>query len=116
MPGTVYIASSPPNSSGVLAAYFTFGSVPVPLTIIDDTAALSSGHYLTLHEEKVTQQYYWHPSFAEDQHLHPADTVARVQDLLREMARLHSISDVPLGAFLSGGIDSGAIVALMFLE
>jgi len=96
-----------------LVAYLTFGSVPAPLTMIDGIAALSPGHYLTLHEERVTPQRYWYPRFVEDQHLSPADAVARVQDLLREAVRLRLISDVPLGAFLSGGIDSSAIVALM---
>jgi asparagine synthase (glutamine-hydrolysing) len=96
-----------------LVAYLTFGSVPAPLTMIDGIAALSPGHYLVLHQDKVTQQRYWHPHFVEDQRLSTANTVARVHDLLREAVRLRLISDVPLGAFLSGGIDSSAIVALM---
>ena len=96
-----------------LVAYLTFGSVPAPLTMIDGIAALSPGHYLILHEGKLTQRRYWYPCFVEDQRLSAADTVARVQDLLREAVRLRLISDVPLGAFLSGGIDSSAIVALM---
>jgi asparagine synthase (glutamine-hydrolysing) len=49
----------------------------------------------------------------EDRHLSAANTVARVQDLLCEAVRLCLISDAPLGAFLSSGIDSSAIVALM---
>jgi asparagine synthase (glutamine-hydrolysing) len=96
-----------------LAAYLTFGSVPAPLTMIDGIIALPPGHYLTLHQEEVMQQRYWYPHFVEDQRLSAADSVERVQDLLREAVHLRLISDVPLGAFLSGGIDSSAIVALM---
>src|SRR5262249_25474083 len=96
-----------------LVAYLTFGSVPAPLTMIDGIAALPPGHYLTLCQGRLTQQRYWHLRFVEDQGLSAADTVAQTQALLREAVQLRLISDVPLGAFLSGGIDSSAILALM---
>jgi asparagine synthase (glutamine-hydrolysing) len=56
---------------------------------------------------------YWDPTFEPDYTLTETTVAERLRELLEESVRLHLVSDVPLGAFLSGGVDSSAIVGLM---
>ncbi|HEY0376140.1 MAG TPA: asparagine synthase (glutamine-hydrolyzing) [Pyrinomonadaceae bacterium] len=98
-----------------LDAYFTFGYVPDPLSIFRDVKKLPPGHHLTLAGDRLTVEQYW--DFTYDA---PAPASAREEDyleelraLLAESVRLRLVADVPLGAFLSGGVDSSAVVGLM---
>lgn len=105
------------NPAG-LVAYLELGSVPAPLTIYKDIHALEAGHALTvscepnaLHvEQPIT---YWQLPEPRDSVLGYGDAVDQVRAQLLDSVRRHLVSDVPLGAFLSGGLDSGSIVALM---
>ena len=96
-----------------LDAYFTLGYVPDPLSIFRHIHKLPPGCYLTFREGDVSVKQYW------DFELEPAastkeeDYLDELRFLLDESVRLRLISDVPLGAFLSGGIDSSTVVALM---
>ena len=101
-------------SREALDAYFTFGYVPDPLSIFQDVHKLPPGHYLMLSEGKLSIKQYWDFSYQ------PADDALREEDYLEELraeldeaVRVRLVSDVPLGAFLSGGVDSSTIVGLM---
>jgi asparagine synthase (glutamine-hydrolysing) len=104
-----------------LVAYLQLGSVPAPLTIYRSVRALEAGHSLVVDcEPNVVRPHqpaeFWAlPSYTvpDDSVASLHDAVEEVRQLLLDSVRRHLISDVPLGAFLSGGIDSGAIVALM---
>ena len=96
--------------------FLQLGSVPVPLTTIRNVYALPAAHYLEINEQGTTLRQYWKASDFLDtgthRQIHPDEAITRTRDLLVEAVRLHLISDVPLGIFLSGGIDSSALVAL----
>ncbi len=100
-----------------LALYLTFGYVPSPCTLIEGVQALQPGHHMTLEKERLTVRRYWDLPTGGDRPAAPLagerEMAARLRTLLTESVRLRLISDVPIGAFLSGGIDSGAVVALM---
>jgi asparagine synthase (glutamine-hydrolysing) len=100
------------NPAGIVA-YLSLGSVPAPLTMIDGVEALPPGCYLTLQDGTPELKRYWHLSFNEAPNLTEDEVIERLRPLLQEAVQLRLVSDVPVGAFLSGGIDSSAIVALM---
>ena len=96
-----------------LDAYFTLGYVPDPLSIFRHIHKLPPGHYLTLREGKVSVKQYWDFELEPAESTREVDYLEQLRFLLDESVRLRLISDVPLGAFLSGGIDSSTVVALM---
>ena len=89
--------------------------VPAPQTMFEGIHALPPGYLLTCDENGVKVRRYWDLSFAKHRNGHlPEETYAeQLEALLRESVKLHLASDVPFGAFLSGGVDSSTIVALM---
>lgn len=101
-----------PVAQEALQHYLTFQFVPEPETMAKDIRRLTPGYYLKKKAgEPVTTHCYWKPEFKPvNQTLDDAKTAIR--DVLRESVRLHMRSDVPVGAFLSSGIDSTSIVAL----
>lgn len=96
-----------------LDAYFTLGYVPDPLTMFRDIHKLPPGHNLTFVNGCVRTEQYWDFNFEPAESRKPEDYTDELRALLNESVRLRLISDVPLGAFLSGGIDSSTVVALM---
>jgi asparagine synthase (glutamine-hydrolysing) len=97
-----------------LDAYFTLGYVPDPLSIFQNIHKLPPGHHLTFSSGRVAIQQYWDFNFERGESRRTEqDYLEELRALLDESVRLRLISDVPLGAFLSGGIDSSTIVALM---
>jgi asparagine synthase (glutamine-hydrolysing) len=99
-----------------LAPYLTFGYVPSPRTIYRGIRSLPPGCVLTLEDggEPRIERYWDTPRrTAGGPDLEYEDAVAEVRDRLRAAVAKRLISDVPLGAFLSGGIDSSAVVAMM---
>jgi asparagine synthase (glutamine-hydrolysing) len=100
-----------------LIEYLTYLAVPVPRTIIKDVAALPPGSWLRVDTKgQIEQGEYWHLLASVGRGDGPADYAeARrgVHARLREAVELNLVSDVPVGVFLSGGIDSSALVALM---
>jgi len=91
---------------------FTFLSTPPAEAIIDGIHKLEPGHLLRASPGYTTViERYWDLQFEPDYAREEGYFVERVRELLDESVRLHLISDVPLGAFLSGGIDSSSIVA-----
>lgn len=105
-----------------LSAYLTFGYVPTPETFFEGVKSLPPGHVLTLvpgGEPRIERYWRLEVPGADDViqlRLPARHAAAEVREKLREAIRRRLISDVPLGAFLSGGIDSSAIVALMASE
>lgn len=103
--------------NAALDSYLAFGSVQQPLTIIENVYAVLPGHTLTLtpNAHRIHTAPYWHLQ-AESDHRpirHQRELVAEIRELLSESVRLRMVSDVPVGVFLSGGIDSSSVVALM---
>lgn len=108
-------------SPDTVAQFLTFGSVCDPQTLVEGVKALPPGSYLTWQSGKVGIHRYWDAArFAGSEQtthsVHPHDEgsiVARLQTLLEEAIHLRMVSDVPVGVFLSGGIDSSALVAVL---
>jgi asparagine synthase (glutamine-hydrolysing) len=91
---------------------FTFLVTPSNQSIIDGVGKLEPGHLLLASPNRAPRvTRYWDLQFEPDRQASEDDFVERLRELLAESVRLHLTSDVPLGAFLSGGIDSSAVVA-----
>ncbi len=108
-------------SSDALTSYFLFGSVSEPVTLVKNVFSLPPGHRLLLHlpdRRKVPRaRPWWDPvqSSAVRDPMRPRDfssAVPRLRALLEDSIRGHLLADVPLGLFLSSGLDSGAIAAI----
>lgn len=95
--------------------YFAYRYVPGPATLFQGIRKLAPGSTLTWENGALREQVYFTPADSRPRVAAPlpADPVATFLDKLDESVRIRMISDVPFGAFLSGGIDSSAIVALM---
>jgi asparagine synthase (glutamine-hydrolysing) len=96
-----------------LNEYLALGYVPAPMTLFKGIEKLLPGHYLICERNQISQHCYWDLDPETVDHLPEEEWVERVREKLIESTRIRLISDVPLGAFLSGGIDSSAIVAAM---
>ncbi len=100
----------------VLAEYFTYQTVQAPSTLVQDVYMLMPGHHMMISKGKMSIAQWWSPR---DNYSHASegksykDICKDVYDLLMASVERRLISDVPFGAFLSGGIDSSAIVGLM---
>lgn len=94
--------------------YLTHSYVPAPHTAFAGINRLPPGHYLTCDREgNFTVECYWAPRVMPKTTATPAEIRQQLIERLSEAVKLRMIADVPLGAFLSGGIDSATIVALM---
>ena len=95
--------------------YFAFGYIPDPKTIYSQVKKLCPGHYLLIKvgDTKLTQIQYWDIPFAPTVLKSEADIERELIERLTESVKSQMVSEVPLGAFLSGGVDSSAVVALM---
>jgi asparagine synthase (glutamine-hydrolysing) len=96
--------------------YLSFICVPAPLTAYRAIRKLEPGHSLSWRNGEIKIERYWQLDFSKKLKIGEEEAGERVVDLLREAVRIRLMSEVPLGAFLSGGIDSSAIVALMAQE
>jgi len=93
--------------------YLTFGYIPAPETIYSNVHKLPPAHLLVLKEGKIAQKRYWQLDYSHKVRICEEEASEEILRLLREAAKIRLYSDVPLGAFLSGGIDSSSIVAMM---
>ncbi len=95
--------------------YFALGYVAEPRTIFKQALKLPPAHTLTIKrgEPLPAPQEYWDVRFTLDSTIGTEDACAELTERLRESVRLRMIAEVPLGAFLSGGVDSSAVVATM---
>lgn len=96
--------------------YFTFQYVPDPLTMFSGIYRLPPAHYLLFQNGALSLHRYWQLAFhpeASRSFASLAQTAETIQETLRDSVRRHMVSDVPRGAYLSSGIDSSLVVALM---
>ena len=95
--------------------YFTYGYVPEPKTIFKNTFKLSPGHTLTIKqgEQIPPQRQYWDVPFEMGPAIDEQEACEELVTRLQEAVDIRLVSEVPLGAFLSGGVDSSAVVAMM---
>lgn len=95
--------------------YFALGYVPEPKTIYQNVFKLQPGHSLLLRRgEAIPEQYkYWDIPFTPVSVTSESDMEAELVSRLEEAVKVRMVADVPLGAFLSGGVDSSAVVAMM---
>jgi asparagine synthase (glutamine-hydrolysing) len=94
-----------------LYGYLTTGTVPEPYTLIAGINCLAAGHYIHWQVDQLSQQQYWQINFIPD-NISAQEAIVKVRNALDDSIEHHLISDVPIGIFLSGGIDSTAVVAL----
>jgi len=97
-----------------LLGYFLYGSVPEPLTLVRGVQVLPPAHWLRWSRGRVEKRAYWSWEFSAGA-MSSRDAVQVVRESLIDSVRHHFISDVPVGLFLSGGIDSTALLALSHL-
>ncbi len=109
------LASTEISAAG-LVGYLQMGSVPNPLTIYHGVSSLPPATSLRVsaaRPDQAVEETYWHLSLGEGERVGAAEAVERTSALLAESVRIRLVSDVPLGAFLSGGLDSSSVVAFM---
>jgi asparagine synthase (glutamine-hydrolysing) len=94
-----------------LYGYLTTGSVPEPYTLIADIHCLSAGNWLYWQNGNITKKQYWQINFTPEK-ISPPEAREIVRKALLDSIQHHFISDVPVGIFLSGGIDSTTILGL----
>ncbi|HNX81524.1 MAG TPA: asparagine synthase (glutamine-hydrolyzing), partial [Candidatus Omnitrophota bacterium] len=93
--------------------YLSLGYIPAPLTIFKNVYKLSHAHTLFLTRDKLEINRYWDLDYTPKLALSEPESERELAKILEESVRIRLRSDVPLGAFLSGGVDSSAIVSLM---
>jgi asparagine synthase (glutamine-hydrolysing) len=96
-----------------VSSYLALGYVPAPQSIFRGIRKLPPATALVAENGRVTERRYWQVPADIDTSRGETDWVARVRSQLEESTRMQMVSDVPIGAFLSGGIDSSAVVAFM---
>jgi asparagine synthase (glutamine-hydrolysing) len=102
-----------------LHQYLTFLWVPDPKTMFRGIYKLSAGHSALFSDGELKIRQYWDLTFPPQEHVYPiseADLAHEIHDRFRQSVKQQMVSDVPLGAFLSAGLDSSAIVAMMAPE
>jgi asparagine synthase (glutamine-hydrolysing) len=93
--------------------YLSFMCVPAPLTAYRQIRKLEPGHSLRWKHGEIRIERYWQPNFSNKIPVTEEEAGERAIEILRDAVRVRLMSEVPLGAFLSGGVDSSAVVALM---
>jgi len=104
---------APSANAEALLEYLTYQYVPSPLSAFEGVSKLPPAHYLLVENGQIVVNRYWKLSYREKLRLTDEEACEALIEQLREAVRLRLISDVPLGAFLSGGVDSSIVVALM---
>lgn len=97
-------------------SYLSYLCVPAPQTAFKQIRKLEPGHWLRWKDGEIETRRYWLPDFSQKIKISEQDAIEETTRILRESTRLRLISEVPLGAFLSGGVDSSIVVALMAQE
>ncbi len=96
--------------------YLSFMCVPAPLTAYREIRKLEPGHSLRYKKGEIKIERYWQPDFSQKVDISEREAGEQATAILRDAVKVRLMSEVPLGAFLSGGIDSSAVVALMSEE
>jgi asparagine synthase (glutamine-hydrolysing) len=111
----ILAADSIPRAVDPLAVsdYFSLSYIPAPRTIYKSVRKLQPAHYLVVNAAGLREAPYWRLSFSNVQNHTEAEWCELIREQLCEATRVRLMSEVPLGAFLSGGVDSSSIVAMM---
>ncbi|MEO8741441.1 MAG: asparagine synthase (glutamine-hydrolyzing) [Casimicrobiaceae bacterium] len=96
-----------------LRSYLALGYVPSPQSMFKGVRKLPPATVLVAEDGKLVEHCYWRPPDKVDRSITETDWIASVRERLEESVRMQMVSDVPIGAFLSGGVDSSAVVAFM---
>lgn len=96
--------------------YLSFMCVPAPLTAYREIRKLEPGHSLRYRKGEIRIERYWQPDFSRKVDISEQEAGEEAIKILRDAVKVRLMSEVPLGAFLSGGVDSSAVVALMSEE
>jgi asparagine synthase (glutamine-hydrolysing) len=96
--------------------YLTLLVPLAPRTLFAGVSQLEPGTVLTVADGRLSLRRYWEPAITPDPHLGEARALAELEDRLREVLRDQVVADVPVGAFLSGGIDSSLLVSFLAEE
>ncbi len=102
----------PPIDPGAIDLFLTYQYVPHPFSIYQGVRKLEPGHFLVFEGNHAQTRPFWNVDWSAEEPMSYRDAQDSVKSLLDDAVRLRLRSDVPLGAFLSGGIDSSLIVAL----
>lgn len=97
-------------------SYMSFLCIPAPLTAFKQIRKLEPGHWMRWKDGAIETKRYWQPDFSKKIKITEEEAIIETTRILRESTKLRMISEVPLGAFLSGGVDSSMVVALMAQE
>ena len=97
-------------------SYLSYLCVPAPQTAFKQIRKLEPAHWLRWKDGKIETKRYWSPNFSNKIKISEAEAIEETTRIIRESTKMRMISEVPLGAFLSGGVDSSTIVALMAQE
>lgn len=95
--------------------YFALGYIPDPKTILKEVKKLEAGYslHIKFKSKTITPKRYWNISFNESIYKNKQDIFDELYSRIKESVKMQMVSDVPLGAFLSGGVDSSSVVAMM---
>ena len=93
--------------------YLHLQYIPAPFSIYRGIRKLPPGHFGILDADGLRLERYWHPDYRQKVRLSEPDAIDALEEKLSEAVRLRMVADVPVGALLSGGVDSSVIVALM---
>ncbi len=96
-----------------LSDYFTFLYIPAPKSIYQQISKVPAAHYIVFSENGARQHAYWDLSFSQVEQKSEEVWCESIRNSLLEAVRIRLMSEVPLGSFLSGGVDSSAVVACM---
>jgi asparagine synthase (glutamine-hydrolysing) len=96
-----------------LADYFSFQYIPAPRSIFRHVRKLKAGHCLVVTPDLVTDREYWDIDFSQPEEKTEGEWCALLLEAFHEAVDLRLVSEAPLGAFLSSGVDSSAVVAMM---
>jgi len=97
-------------------SYLSYFCVPAPQTAFRQIRKLEPAHWLRWKDGQIEIKRYWQPDFSKKIKISETEAEEETVRILRESTKLRMISEVPLGAFLSGGVDSSTVVALMAQE
>lgn len=97
-------------------SYLSYLCIPAPQTAFKQIRKLEPAHWLRWRNGEIETKRYWMPEFSKKIAISESEAIEETTRILRESTKLRMISEVPLGAFLSGGVDSSTVVALMAQE
>ena len=114
----VLLSDTPKLDPVAIDAYLTYRAVPAPLTVFQGVRQLQPAHQFVFKPagRQITLSRYWDVHYAPKRREGETATLETLDGLVRQAVRKRLVSDVPLGAFLSGGVDSSLVVAMMAQE